>query len=64
MKRNGDRIYMTSYHGRMIFSDLTSDYFDEFNYDMYNGKGLARRIVERLQDEEIKKAMLQCSIML
>lgn len=50
---------MTTYYGRLIFSDISGDYLDAFTYDLYNGDGLAQKIVNRLKIKELKKIRLR-----
>ncbi len=55
---NNDRdIDLTTYHGRMLFIDITNDYIDTFNYDLYNGRGSAKKIIDILKEEELKRTI-------
>ena len=58
MLRNNRGIELTTYNGRLIFSDITEDYFDPFTYNMYNGKKMAEKIINNLKTEELKRTVL------
>ena len=36
---------LTTYYGRLIFVNISSDYLDTFTYNMYNGDDMAERII-------------------
>jgi len=50
---------LTTYYGRLIFADVTGDCLDAFTYDLYNGRGTAERIVNRLKKLELEKLILR-----
>jgi len=57
MIANNREIYLTTYYGRMLFIDITGDYVETFNYDLYNGRNSAKKIIDSLKEEELKKTM-------
>jgi hypothetical protein len=59
MIMNNRALDLTTYYGRLVFSDLSGDYYDYFTYELYNGSGSARYIVQQLKMDEMKKAILR-----
>jgi len=53
-KRNID---LTTYYGRLLFIDITGDHLDAFTYDMYNGRGKAKGITDKLKLEQLQRTI-------
>jgi hypothetical protein len=53
MIANNRRIDLTTYHGKQLFIDITDDFVDCFDYDLYNGHGVAEKIIIDLKKEEL-----------
>ncbi len=54
---NNRNIDLTTYYGRMLYIDITNDYVDVLNYDIYNGFGAAKKVIDRLKEQELKKTV-------
>lgn len=50
---NGDRLDINEYYGRMLYIDITGDYMDKLLYDIYNGHGTAKKIIDQLKLDEL-----------
>lgn len=59
MMKEFNIIYLTSYYGKYLFVDLSSDYLDVSYYNIYNGRGLAEKIINRIKKEELNKGILR-----
>jgi hypothetical protein len=59
MLANGRKLDITTYQGRLVFADISGDYLDPFNYDVYNGPGKARDIITEIKKEELMFMILQ-----
>lgn len=46
-------IELTAYYGRMLFVNITGDYMDTTEYDLYNGKYAAKKIIDDLKEGEL-----------
>jgi hypothetical protein len=55
-------IDLTSYYGRLLFIDISGDWFDPFNYDIYNGDGTAKLIIDSIKKEELAKCVLRYNL--
>lgn len=51
----GRNIHLTIYYGKLLFIDITKDYIDVSKYNFYNGKGLAKKIIDLLKVREMQK---------
>lgn len=58
MIANDREIFVTTYYDRSLYVDITGDYLDEFNYDIYNGRGLAEKIINQLKQQELDAVLL------
>jgi hypothetical protein len=50
-------IELTTYYGRLLFVDITDDTFDAFTYDIYNGRGTAKNITDKLKFSELQRTI-------
>jgi hypothetical protein len=57
MIHNNRNIELTTYYGRLLFVDITDDTFDAFTYDMYNGRGTAKDITDKLKIAELRRTI-------
>lgn len=57
MIHNKRPIDLTTYYGRLLYIDITDDYTDVFNYDLYNGKGTAKKIIDSIKEEEMNNTV-------
>jgi hypothetical protein len=57
MLANNRDIDLTTYYGRMLFIDITGDYVDTFNYDLYNGLNKAKKIIDLLKEKELRHTL-------
>ncbi len=57
MIADGRAIDLTTYYGRMLFVDITGDYLDAFSYDLYNGKNSAKKIIDFLKEQELRRTV-------
>jgi hypothetical protein len=58
MIMNGRDIDLTTYHGKLLYINITPDVIDVFNYDMYNGRGKAKLIINKLKKDELEKSIV------
>jgi hypothetical protein len=54
---NNRKIDVTTYYGRMLYIDISGDYVDVLNYDIYNGRGAAQKIIDKLKERELQKSV-------
>lgn len=59
MINNNRKIEITTYYGRMLFSDISGDFFDSYAYDLYNGRNKAKKIINELKQDELQKLVLK-----
>lgn len=50
---------ITTYYGRLIFADISGDYLNTFDYNLYNGVNSAQKIIKSLKIEELKRSVLK-----
>ena len=62
MLKDGTSIELTTYRGRTMYIDISGDYFDSFSYDMWNGTGSAKKIVDSLKISELMKSIKRIAI--
>lgn len=55
---NNRDIDVTTYHGKMLFINITRDNIDTTQYNLYNGKYSAENIVRKLKKEELERSVL------
>ena len=58
MIMNGRDIDLTTYHGKLLYINITSDTIDIADYNMYNGIGKAEKIINNLKKIELEKTAL------
>lgn len=49
---------LTVYYGRLLFVDLSSDFVNTELYNLYNGRNLADKIIDKLAYKEMLKTIL------
>jgi hypothetical protein len=54
MIANNRELLLTTYYGKMLFVDISLDYFDPSAYDIYNGRGLAKKIIYELKSTALQ----------
>ncbi len=54
MINNKRTIDLTTYYGRLLYIDITNDYFEDSTYNAYNGDGSAQKIIDALKERELK----------
>lgn len=59
MIENNRPIHLTTYQGKLIYCDLSDDDFDPYEYNAYNGAGLAEKIINYLQTKELRRIILR-----
>jgi hypothetical protein len=52
---NERKLNLTTYYGKRLFIDLSSDYLDILAYEASNGRGIAIKIINDMKKEEIIK---------
>lgn len=60
---NNRKLHLTTYYGKALFIDISSDYLDPFAYDMYNADGLAQKVIAVLKIQQLEKIILRVSVM-
>lgn len=58
MIENNREIDITTYHGKLLFINITTDTVDTKQYNMYNGTRAAENIIRKLKLEELEKSIL------
>jgi hypothetical protein len=58
MLKNGRQISITTYYGKLLYTDITTSYFDEQAYNRQNGLNKANIVIEQLKLEELQKTVL------
>lgn len=53
MIANNRDVELTNYYGRMLFINITKDYIETTNYDLYNGRHSAKKIIDALKAQEL-----------
>lgn len=46
---------LTHYHGRILFVDITHDKFDTTQYNIYNGRFLAEKIIAKVKLGDLRR---------
>jgi hypothetical protein len=59
MNLNKRDIELTTYYGRALYVNLSNDYMDTFAYDMHNGRGTCKKIIQQLKKEELQKSIMR-----
>lgn len=59
MIHNNRTINISTYYGKQIFIDITGDYLNTLEYNLYNGRNLAEYIIDNLKKEEMQRSVLK-----
>ena len=57
MIANHDLLDINEYYGRMLYVDITGDYLDNLLYDIYNGHGVSKKIIDSLKMDELRRTV-------
>jgi hypothetical protein len=59
MGRDKRELSLTTYWGRSLFVKLSGNYLDTFTYDMMNGPGRGRAVIDRLKRQELGRMVVR-----
>jgi hypothetical protein len=59
MIANNNLLSVCTFYGKTIYADITDDYLDQTDYDIYNGKGLAKTIINNIKKKLLNRCLIK-----